>query len=116
MPSASQVTADPALEGRLFWDRYKASIIATGAVIVLAGLSYVGYLLYTARSAAHAAALLASAHTAQDYQRLIDRYPASEPAASAYLLLAAEQRAERKYTEANATLHKFVDQFPKHPL
>jgi TolA-binding protein len=32
------------------------------------------------------------------------------------LLLAAEQRAERKYTEANVTLHKFVDQFPKHPL
>ena len=47
---------------------------------------------------------------------MIDRYPGSGPAASACLLLAAQQRAKKNYTEANATLHKFIDQFPKHEL
>jgi tetratricopeptide (TPR) repeat protein len=116
MPSVSQLTADTALEGQLFWERYKVTIIAVATVLVLAGLGYAGYKLYTARRAANAEAALAGAHTAQQYQQVIDRYPGSEPAASAYLLLASEQRAEKRYTEANATLHKFIDQFPKHDL
>ena len=47
---------------------------------------------------------------------MIDRYPGSGPAASAYLLLGAQQRAKKNYAEANTTLHKFIDQYPKHEL
>jgi Uncharacterized protein conserved in bacteria len=61
-------------------------------------------------------ALLTAARSPEQYQQVINRYPGSGPAASACLLLAAEQRAKKNYTEANATLHKFIDQFPKHDL
>ncbi len=116
MPTASQVTTDAALETRLFWERHKTIIIVVASLLVLAGLGFAGYELYTARRAANAAALLARAHTAEEYQQVIDRYPGSEPAASAYLLLAALQRTNRKYEEANTTLHKFIARFPKHDL
>lgn len=116
MPTVSQLTADPALETHLFWDQYKTTIIAVAAVLLLGGLGYAGFQLYTARHAAEASALLAAAQSPQDYQQVIDRYPGSGPAASAYLLLAAQQRAKKNYAEANTTLHKFIDQFPKHEL
>jgi hypothetical protein len=38
MATASQITADPALETQLFWDQYKTTIIAVAAVLVLGGL------------------------------------------------------------------------------
>jgi predicted negative regulator of RcsB-dependent stress response len=116
MAAASQITADPALETQLFWEQYKTTIIAVAAVLVLGGLGYAGYQLYTARRAADATALLASANSPQQYQQVIERYPGSRPAASAYLLLAAQQRAKRNYAEANTALHKFIDQYPKHEL
>ena len=116
MATVSQITADPALETNLFWDQYMTTIIAVVAVLVLGGLGYAGYELYTARRAADATVLLAGAKSASDYEQVIDRYPGSAPAASAYLLLAAQERAEKKYAEANTTLHKFIDQFPKHEL
>ena len=116
MPTVSQVTADPALETRVFWERHKTTIIAVAAVLLLAGLGYGSYRLYLARQAANATALLASARTSKQYQEVIDRYPQSQPAASAYLLLAREQRQEKKFSEANATLHKFIERFPKHEM
>jgi TolA-binding protein len=116
MATVSQIAADPALETRLFWDQYRTTISAVVALLVLGGLGYAGYELYIARRAANATALLAGAKSAQDYQLVIERYPGSAPAASACLLLAAQERAKRNYTEANATLHKFIDQFPKHEL
>ena len=116
MATVSQITADPALETHLFWDQYKTTIIAVVVVLVLGGLGYAGYELYNVRRAADASALLAGAKSAQDYQQVLERYPGSGPAASAYLLLAAQQRAKKNYAEANATLHKFIDQFPKHEL
>jgi TolA-binding protein len=116
MAAISQITSDPALESRFFWAQYKTTIIAVSAVLVLGALAYAGYQLYTARRAANAAALLAAADSPQAYQQVIDRYPDSAPAASAYLLLAAQQRAAKNYAEANTTLHKFIDQFPKHEL
>ncbi len=116
MATVSQITSDPALETSLFWDQYKTTIIAVAAVLVLGGLGYAGYQLYTARRAVDAAALLAAAKSPQDYTQVIERYPGSGPAASAYLLLAAQEREKKKFTEANVTLHKFIDEFPKHEL
>lgn len=116
MPTVSQLTSDPALETQLFWNQYKTPIIVIAAVLLLGGLGYAGYQVYTARQVANSTALLASAKSVQDYQQVIDRYPMSEAAASAYLLLGAQQRTEKKYAEANATLHQFLVQFPQHEL
>ncbi len=95
MATVSQITADPALETQLFWDQYKVTIIAVVAVVVLGALGYAGYQFYTARRAANATALLAAANSPQQYQEVIDRYPGTGPAASAYLLLAAQQRMKK---------------------
>ena len=116
MATLSQITTDPALETHLFWNQYKKTIIAVAVVLVLGGLGYGGYVLHNAQQASDAGALLAAANSPQQYQQVIDRYQGSEAAASACLLLATEQRATKNYTEANATLHKFIDQFPKHQL
>src|SRR5947207_14890532 len=116
MATASQISNDPALEPSLFWEQYKGSIIAVVAVLVLGGLGYAGFRFYSEREASDAAALLVAAQSPADFQHVIQRYPGSEPAASAYLLLAQDQRGKKQYAEANATLHKFIDQFPKHEL
>ena len=116
MAIASQIPKDPALETSLLWEQYKMPIIAIVLVLVLGGLGYAGYQLYAQRQGADASALLAAAKSPQDYQQVIERYPGSGPAASAYLLLAEQERSKKHYAEANGTLHKFIDQFPKHEL
>jgi TolA-binding protein len=116
MATASQISRDPALETSVFWEQYKMPIIAAAVVLVLAGLGFAGYQLYAQRRAADASALLAKAQTPQDYHQVIDRYSGSEAAASAFLLLAEKQRQEKKFEDANATLHKFIAQYPKHEL
>ena len=85
-------------------------------LLVLGGLGYAGYELYTARQASDADALLAARQIAAGLSASNRSYPGSEPAASACLLLAAQQRAKKNYAEANTTLHKFIEQFPKHEL
>jgi TolA-binding protein len=116
MATVSQITADPALETNFFWDHYKATIITVVVVLMLGALGYLGFQLYGARRAADATALLAAAKSPQEYQQVIDRYPGGAPAASAYLLLATQQRTKQNYAEANTTLRTFIDQFPKHEL
>jgi TolA-binding protein len=116
MATVSQISQDPALETSLFWDQYKLPIIALVVVLVLGGLGVAGYQLHRQRRASAAAAQLASAKTPQDFQQVIDGFAGSDAAASAYLLLAEQQRTEKKYADANTTLHKFIDQFPKHEL
>ncbi|MEO7167285.1 MAG: tetratricopeptide repeat protein [Chthoniobacterales bacterium] len=116
MATLSQVTTDPALETQFFWDKYKSTIIAVAVVLVLGGLGFAAYELYHARRASEAVSLLAKADSPQKYQEVISRFPGSEPAASAYLLLASRQRAKRNYIEANTALHQFIEQYPKHEL
>lgn len=116
MATVSQISQDPALETSLFWDQYKMPIIAIIVVLLLGGFGFAGYEFYQQRQAKEAAAMLAGAKAPQDFQQVIARYPGSGPAASAALLLANAQRNEKKFANANATLHQFVDQFPKHEL
>jgi TolA-binding protein len=116
MATVSQLSQDPALETSLFWDQYKIPIIAAVVVLLLGGLSFAGYQIYEQRRASAAAAQLAAAKTQQEFQQVIQDYSGTNAAASAYLLLAEQQRNEKKYADANATLHKFIDSFPKHEL
>jgi TolA-binding protein len=109
-------SSDIALERDIFWDRYKAYLMAAIVVILLAVASYGGYRFYSERQASAAANLLASAKTPAEFQKVINEYPSTPAGASAYLLLADAQEAEKKFNEANATLQAFLDKHPKHEL
>src|SRR5437667_11976342 len=116
MPTAPPPSRDAAIETLVFWERFKNEIIGALIVVLLAVVGFTGYRFYSDRRAAAASALLASARSAQEYQRVIDRYPSTPPAADAYLFLAEAQRNEKKFAEANTTLQAFIAKYPQHEL
>ncbi|MDP9100340.1 MAG: tetratricopeptide repeat protein [Verrucomicrobiota bacterium] len=109
-------TTDTAPERDVFWERYKKEVMAVLILALLAVAGYGGYRLYADRQANAAAAMLASAKTPLDFQRVISNYPGTTAGGSAYLLLADAQRNEKKFSEANTTLQTFLDKLPKHEL
>lgn len=114
MPTRS--FADPVLETQVFWDRHKKEVFAALVLALLTVAAWGGYRLYSDRRDATAANLLTAAKTAADFQKVIAQYPGTAAGSSAYLFLAEEQRKEKKFNEANATLQLFVDKNPKHQL
>ena len=108
--------ADPLIETQVFWMKYKNVIIIAVVALLLAIVAYGAYKFISARQEAAAAAMLGSAKTAADYQKVIVEHPGSDAAPTAALLLAAEQRKEGKFAEANTTLQSFVDRHPRHQL
>lgn len=107
---------DPILETQVFLGRYKVPILLGLAVVICAVAAYAGYRIYETNREAKASALLAEAKAAPDYEKVISQYPGAGAAASAYLLMAMDQREKKQYAEANATLEKFVNANPKHEL
>jgi TolA-binding protein len=116
MPIVSSSLPDPTLETHVFWERHKKEVIAALVIALLAVAGYGGYRLYIDRQNNAAATLLASARAESDYQRVISQYSGTPASASAYFFLANEQRKQKKYTEANATLQSFISKNPKHEL
>ena len=116
MPTAPPPSRDVAIETRFFWERFKKQITAALLIVLLAVVAFTGYRFYSDRRVAAASASLASARSAQEYQRVIDGYPNTPAAADAYLLLAEAQRNEKKFAEANKTLETFIAKYPQHEL
>ncbi len=108
--------ADPLIETQVFWMKYKNAIILAVVALILGIMAYGAYRFISARQEAAAAEMLGRAKTAADYQQVIVEHPGSNAAPTAALLLAAEQRKESKFAEANTTLRSFVDRHPKHQL
>jgi TolA-binding protein len=114
MPTLS--SADPVLETQVFWLRHKKEVFAALIVAFLTVAAWGGYRFYSERRDTAAANFLAAAKTAADFQKVIAQYPETAASGSAYLFLAEEQRKEKKFSEANATLQSFVEKYPKHEL
>src|SRR5438093_4932632 len=116
MPIAKELRTDPALEAQVFWFKYRREIAIQLVLAIVAVFAIAGYRLYRDRREATAAALFGGAKTPTAYEEVINRYGDTAAAASAYLLLAGEERKQSKYAEANATLVKFLERFPQHGL
>src|SRR5207248_1537258 len=116
MPIAKELTTDPALEAQVFWFKYRREIAILVILAIVAIFAVAGYRFYRDRREASAATLFAAAKTPTAYEEVIKRYGNTDAAASAYLLLAGEERKQSKYAEANATLVKFLERFPQHEL
>ena len=107
---------DPLLETQVFWSRYQRQILIALVALIVAIALYGAYRLYLSRRDAAAAALLANAKSAPEFQKIIADYPSAGAAAPAYLLLAAQQRTQQQFAEANGTLDKFISANSKHQL
>jgi predicted negative regulator of RcsB-dependent stress response len=116
MPIAKEATTDPALDAQVFWYKYRREIAILLGLSILGIVGIAGYRLYRDRREATAATLFSSARTPAAYEELINQHGDTAAAASAYLLLADAQRKDGKYAEANATLLKFLEKFPRHEL
>jgi len=114
MPTLS--SADPVLETQVFWDRHRKKVFALLVLALLAVAAWGAYRFYTERRNTTAANQLTAAKTAAEYQKVIAEYPRTPAAGSAYLLLAEEQRKEKKFDGANVTLQSFVEKYPAHEL
>jgi len=116
MPTVTTPSRDSGLDAAAFWFRHRNELLAGLIVVLLAAVGFIGYRLYDQRRTAAVSEMLATAKTIADYRRIVDQYPQSQVSASAYLLLAAAQRSEKKFDEANATLQAFISRFPQHEL
>ena len=109
-------SSDPILETQVFWERHKTAVFAILIFVIVAVVAYGGYRLYSEYRSNASAELLAKAKTSADYQKVIADYSTTAAGASSHLFLAEEQRKEKRFSEANATLQLFVDKHPKHQL
>ena len=116
MPIAKELRTDPALEAQVLWFKYRREIAVLLILAIVAIFAIAGYRFYRDRREATAATLFGAAKTPATYEQVINRYGDTAAAAAAYLLLADGQRKQAKYTEANATLVKFLEKFPQHEL
>ncbi len=116
MQTAKALRTDTALEAQVFWFKYRKEIASLLVIAILAIIAIAGYRFYRDRREATASTLFGAAKTAAEYQEVISRYGDTSAAASAYLLLADAQRKQGKYSEANATLQRFLEKFPQHEL
>jgi predicted negative regulator of RcsB-dependent stress response len=116
MPTVPPPSRDATIDPVIFWFRYKTELLAGLLILLLAGAGFVGYRMYTDHRESAAAEALAAAHSIPEYQRVIEQYPGTPASASAYLLLAENQRGKKQFKEANDTLQMFTDKFPQHEL
>src|SRR4029077_3077678 len=79
-------------------------------------IAIAGYRLYRDRREATGATLVSGPKTLPAYEKEINRCGDTAAAPSAYLLLADSERKQAKYSEANATLLKFLEKFPQREL
>ena len=114
MATASSTTTDASVEAHVFWIRFQKEIAGALIILVLAMIGYGGYRFYANQRESKAAEVLGAAKTTEEFQAVIARYPGTPAGASAYLLLADKQRAEKKFAESNASLQAFVDKNPDH--
>jgi predicted negative regulator of RcsB-dependent stress response len=114
MPTLS--SADPVLETQVFWDRHRKKVFSLLVLALLGVAAWGASRFYTERRDTTAANQLTAAKTTAEYQKVIAEYPRTPAAGSAYLLLAEEQRKEKKFDGANVTLQSFVEKYPAHEL
>ena len=116
MPIDSEISATPGFEPHIFWEAHKGKIIFYSALLIGALLIFSIYEYTTSERVKASGALFAQAKTADDYKAVIEKYPHTISAGNASLLLAQTLRDEKKYDDAVATLRKFTQDFPDHPL
>ncbi len=115
-PDDEEEIVEAGFDPLLFWDQYRQTILVAVGIVLL-GLVIFGIYEYNqSRRIAAAGAALAQASSDDDYRQVIDKYPGTEAAGNASLILAGKLRDEKKYDERPEVLQTFLDKYPTHPL
>ncbi|HEY3898572.1 MAG TPA: tetratricopeptide repeat protein [Chthoniobacter sp.] len=119
MPSSTTTTTPPADTGfdpLVFWFHHQQKILIFLGIVVVALAAY-GISEYVGMRRNDAAQVqLSTAHTVDEYRKVIAEYGGTPAAGDAYLLLAAKLRGEGKFDESNTALHTFIDKYPENQM
>ncbi len=116
MSNPSEPLPEIGFDPLLFWDEHKQKVLLYGALLVVALIGYALYQVNANRRIAAAEAMFAEADTADEYQRVAEKFPRTVPGGDAQLALGGALREQKKHDESAAALRKFVEQYPEHPL
>ena len=109
-------TPDPGFDPVAFWYLHKGKILALAALFVVALTGYAIQQMVERNSRLASEAAFAAATSAEDFKKVVANHAGTVAAANAELRLADLQRKDGKFDESTATLKRFVEQNPKHPL
>ena len=118
MSSPTEITPQPetGFDPLEFWILHKSKVLIFALLFVLAlgawGVSEMAR-KNTLEDSQH---LFATAKTADDYRKVVAKYPKSVVAGNALLLLADKLREEGKFDEATEQLRTFNEKHATHPL
>jgi tetratricopeptide (TPR) repeat protein len=115
-PPAEEQAFDPGFDADLFWAKHQKSIIGGAAVLIIAGIVALIWIITAHNSRLAAEAQFSGATDVAGWRAVIQSYPHSMPAADSYFLLAQALREEGKIDESNATYQDFLKNFPSHPM
>lgn len=104
------------LEPLDFWEIHKGKIIVYGSLLLLGAIAFGAYSFQQEAKRTAAGAAYSAAHTPGELEEVIRSYMGTVVAGDAALQLADQQRQEKKYDEAVATLRAFIAKNPEHPL
>jgi TolA-binding protein len=118
MTSSTTTTppADTGFDPLVFWFHHQRKILIFVGIVVVALLIY-GISEYVGmRRNSAAQVLLSTAHSVDEYRKVISEYGGTAAAGDAYLLMAAKLRVDGKIDESNTALHKFIDKYPENQM
>jgi TolA-binding protein len=118
MTSSTTTTppADTGFDPLVFWYHHQRKILIFVGLVVFALAAYGISEYVRMRRDGAAQTALATAHTVDDFRKVIADFRGTAAAGNAYILMAAQLRADGKIDESNTALHTFIDKYPQHPM
>lgn len=114
--SDERALTDEALGFELFWEKNKKRILATAAVLLLAGLVAAAWLIHSHSRRLAAEQALMAASSAEEYQEVARKFK-NTPAAPTALALAAAKMVEKgQWREAAAEYEACLAAYPRSTL
>lgn len=115
-PAEDRLLTEESFAAELFWEKNRSTILGAAAVVVLAVVGTVFWLISSHNAKLASEALLATAKSPDAWREVIAKYPGSMPAADAMFLLAEAQREQGNSDESTATYQRFLAEYSEHPL
>ncbi len=115
-PAEDRLFTEESFAAEIFWEKNRRTILIAAAVIVLAVLATIYWVISRHNLKLAAEAAFAQAKSPDAWREVIAKYPGTMPAADAMFLLAESRREQGNTDESTATYQRFLAEYPGHPL